>query len=507
MFIFAYLKEVLMGIVIRQSIKGTFVNYVGAFIGFLTTMFVVTKFLKPEEIGLTKVIYEVSFLFASLAQLGTSASAMRFFPYFRDPEKNNNGFFFYLLLMPSVGTVIFLSLYYLFRDPITDFFIHNSSLFVDYYNYAGILIVFLVFWIVFETYSNLLMRIVVPKLIREVGVRLMLVAIYFLYAFHYLNLNGFVMAYVFVYGIALLLTLLYVSRISTISLKHDFSFVNKPLRIKILKYTLFLIAGALGGTIINQLDIFMVSSQMGLSFTGIYTIAFYMAAMIEMPARSMTAISSPIAAAALKEGDLAKANELYKKVSLHQFIAGSTLFLFIWINIDNIFAIIPNGTTYEAGKWVVFFIALSKLVSVTLGFGGTLISFSRYYYWGLYFTFFLTGLTIYTNYLLIPRLGMTGAALATFITCLISYSWQQWIVLKKVKGNPYTFGIVKQTFLIMLLCGFNCFLPDFNNPWGDGIFRSVIVSVFGIVLFYTWNISEEICLMIKNVLVFRNHNK
>lgn len=80
MFIFAYLKEVLMGIVIRQSIKGTFVNYVGAFIGFLTTMFVVTKFLKPEEIGLTKVIYEVSFLFASLAQLGTSASAMRFSP-------------------------------------------------------------------------------------------------------------------------------------------------------------------------------------------------------------------------------------------------------------------------------------------------------------------------------------------------------------------------------------------------------------------------------------------
>lgn len=507
MFIFAYQKEIGMGIVIRQSIKGTLVNYVGAFIGFLTTMFVVTKFLKPEEIGLTKVIYEVSFLFASLAQLGTSASAMRFFPYFRNPEKKNNGFFFYLLLMPTIGSVVFLSLYYAFREFIADFFIRNSSLFVDYYNYVGILIVFLVFWVVFETYSNLLMRIVVPRLIREVVVRLMLVAVYILYAFHYLNLNGFVGAYIAVYGIALLLTLLYVSRIGTLSLKHDFSFVNKPLRVKILKYTLFLIVGALGGTIINQLDVFMVSSQMGLSYTGIYTIAFYMAAVIEMPARSITAISSPIAAAALKEGDLSKANDLYKKVSLHQFIAGSTLFLFIWINIDNIFAIIPNGATYEAGKWVVFFIALSKLVGVTLGFGGTLISFSRYYYWGLYFTFFLTGLTIYTNYLLIPRLGMTGAALATFITCLISYSWQQWIVLKKVKGNPYTFGIVKQTFLIMLLCGFNCFLPDFNNPWGDGIFRSIIVSVLGIVLFYTWNISEEICLMIKNVLVFRNHNK
>jgi len=464
-------------------------------------MFVVTKFLKPEEIGLTKVIYEVSFLFASLAQLGTSASAMRFFPYFRDSGKNNNGFFFYLLLMPLIGSIIFLFVYYLFREFITDFFIQNSSLFVDYYNYAGILIVFLVFWIVFETYSNLLMRIVVPKIIREVGVRLMLVAVYFLYAFHYLNLKGFVVGYVAVYGVALLLTLLYVSRIGTLSLKHNFSFVNKSLRIKILKYTLFLIAGALGGTVINQLDIFMVSSQMGLSFTGIYTIAFYMAAVIEMPARSITAISAPIAAATLKEGDLAKANELYKKVSLHQFIAGSTLFLLIWINIDNIFAIIPNGEIYKAGKWVVFFIGLSKLVGVTLGFGNTLISFSRYYYWGLYFTFFLTSLTIYTNYLLIPRLGMTGAALATFITCLISYSWQQWVVLKKVKGNPYSIGIVKQIGVVLFLLAVNYLLLHWiENSIIDACCRTFIIALLWVYLTYRLKTSDEIFLLVKKYI-------
>lgn len=33
-----------MGVIIRQSIKGTVVNYVGAFIGFLSTMFIVTRF-------------------------------------------------------------------------------------------------------------------------------------------------------------------------------------------------------------------------------------------------------------------------------------------------------------------------------------------------------------------------------------------------------------------------------------------------------------------------------
>ncbi len=494
MFIFAYLKQVSMGIVIRQSIKATVINYIGAFIGFLTTMFVVTKFLKPEEIGLTKVIYEVSFLFASLAQLGTSASAMRFFPYFRNPQKKNNGFFFYLLMMPTVGLVIFLSLYYLCRGPITDFFSKNSALFVNYYSYAGILVCFLVFWMVFETYSNLLMRIVVPKLIREVGVRLMLVSVYLLYTFHYFNLDGLVLGYIAVYGIAMLLTLLYVSRIGTLSLKHDFSFVDKPLRLKILNYTFFLVAGALGGTIINQLDIFMVSSQLGLSFTGVYTIAFYMAAVIEMPARSITAISAPIAAAAFKEGDLAKANELYKKVSLHQFIAGSTLFLFIWINIDNIFAIIPNGDIYQTGKWVVFFIGLSKLVGITLGFGGTLLSFSRYYYWGFYITLFLVFLTICTNRLLIPLFGVSGAALATFITCLISYSWQQWIVQKKVKeGNPYTIGIVKQIGVILFLIAVNYLLPHWTeDPVADGCYRTFIIGILWSGLVYYLRISSEI---------------
>lgn len=483
-----------MGIIIRQSIKATIVNYVGAFIGFLTTMFVLTKFLQPEEIGLTKVLYESALLICGFAQLGTSASAMRFFPYFRNAKNGNNGFFFYLMLMPCIGGSIFTVLYFLLREPISDFFGRNSALFVDYYNWVAPLVVFLLFWVVFETYANLLMRIVIPKLIREVGVRLMLLTVYLLYAFHYLNLNGLVIGMIMTYGIAMLLTLYYVSRIAPISLKHDFSFIEKPLRIKILKYTLFLIVGALSGNIIAQLDLFMISSQMGLDSAGIYTIAFYMAAVVEMPARSITSISSPLAAAALKEGDLLKANRLYKKVSLHQLIAGSTLFLLIWINIDSIFAIIPNGAVYEEGKWVVFFIGLSKLVSMTLGFGGTLISFSRYYYWGLYFTFFLTILTIYTNYLLIPILGVAGAALASLITCLISYSLQQWIVLKKVKGNPYSVGTIKQIGVILFLFGCNALLPCWSDsPFVDIFYRSVLIGILWLFLIYRLRISDEIC--------------
>jgi len=490
-----------MGIIIRQSIKGTIVNYIGSFIGFLTTMFVLTKFLEPEEIGLTRVVLEAGLLFAGLSQLGVSGTAFRFFPYFQSEKQNHNGFFFYLILLPTIGLCIFIPVYILLKGPISAFFIANSALFVDYYYWVIFLMIFLVFWVALETYSNLLMRIVIPKFIREIAVRVLLLAVYLSFAFKFLNLDGLVGCFIAVYGVAMMLTFAYVTRIGPVSLKHDFSFIDKPLRKKIRNYTLFLLFSALSGSILNQLDIFMVGSMEGLDSVGIYTIAFYMAVVIEIPMRSITSISSPVAAKALKEGDLETANRLYKKVSLHQFAAGSIFFLLIWINIDSIFAIIPNGNVYVAGKWVVLFIALAKLLNVTLNFGATLISFSKYYYWGLFFTIFITITGIITNLLLIPVWGITGAAVATLITYILLNAFQQWIVLIKIKGNPFSAGLAKISLLIIILFGINYLLPHWSwNPFVDGIYRTAIIGCIALISIYKLNISDEISSLVGRFL-------
>ena len=492
-----------MGVIIRQSIKATIYNYVGAFIGFLTIFFVLTKYVQPEIIGLTKVMYEVAALIAGFAQLGTSASAMRFFPYFKNPENNHNGFFFYLLLMPAIGSVIFISLFLLCKNYIIDFFIRKSALIVEYYDWIIPLTLFLVFWVVLETFANILLKIVVPKFIREVALRCMLLVLYALYAFGWISLDMLVAGYVLCYGLVMLFTLLYVSHITPLSLKHDTSFIDRSLLRKISNYTLFLFLGVVGSSITGQLDIFMISSQMGLEYTGIYTIAFYMATVIEMPSRSITAIASPLAAAALKDGKFEEANQLYKKVALHQLMAGGTFFVLIWINIDSIFAIIPNGEVYSSGKWVVFFIAMAKLIGMTFGFGETLISFSRYYYWRLYFTFFITVLTVLSNYWLIPVLGMSGAAIATLLTYVMSYSVQQWIVVRKVKGDPYSWGIVKLLCLFMFLLGVNLILPHWSgNVFIDMIYRVVCIGSLWLFLTYRLHISEEADFLLKKYVKF-----
>jgi O-antigen/teichoic acid export membrane protein len=244
----------------------------------------------------------------------------------------------------------------------------------------------------------------------------------------------------------------------------------------------------------------MISSQMGLSHAGVYTIAVYIATVLEIPSRSISAIASPVAANALKDGDFQQSNALYQKVALHQLLAGGFIFLLVWINIDNIFAIIPNGSVYAEGKWVVFFVGIAKLVSITLGFGGTMIHYSKYYYWSLYFTLFIVGAGIFTNYWLIPRMGIVGAAVATLISCLLSYAVQQWIVLKKIKGNPYTRNLLKAVVLLFIGWCVNLLLMKFANPWIDGIYRTIIIVAVCALLLYLFNVSEDVNNTIRIIL-------
>ena len=185
-----------MGVIIRQSIKGTIVNYIGVVVGFFTTFFVATRFLTAEEIGLTRVLLDAAMLFSSLAQLGTNTSIVRFYPYFKDDDKDDHGFFFWSIVVPFLGFVIFSVLFWALREVMAEAFSEKSDMFVTYYKCIFPLAFSLLYMAVSEANANVLMRIVVPKFVREVGVRVLTLVVYFLYAFSVLDLDGFSMLFV-----------------------------------------------------------------------------------------------------------------------------------------------------------------------------------------------------------------------------------------------------------------------------------------------------------------------
>ena len=490
-------------------------NYLGVLVGFITTFFIVTKYLTPEEVGLTRILVDAAILLSGLAQLGTSTSAMRYYPYFKDEKEKDHGFFGWTVIIPFFGFIIFTILFFVFKQHIVNYFSQNSELFVDYIYFVIPMAFFMVYLLVFETNSNLLMRIVIPKFIREVGIRLMTLAVYLLYAFDVITLDGMVIALCLTYGIATLFNVIYLLTLKKVSFKIQPLYVSKWLRKDFIFYTLFLIAASLAGNLIPVLNTFFVSGKLGLAVAGVNTIAVYIASMVEIPYRSLSAISRPQISQRMKDNDILGVNKLVQSVSLHQFVASVFIFFIIWINIDLVYKLIPNGDVYDAAKFVVLILAVVKIVNTSFNVGATVLSYSKYYYYSLLFTIILTATAIVMNVKLIPIWGMEGAALASLISYLVYYVVLLAFVKWKLKVMPFSVGEFYALMIMVSLFVIDWLLQKYVSQqlvslfdkemvgyMFDSALRTSFMTILGIVIIYKSRISKQINDIIDKLLSF-----
>ncbi|MBQ9338902.1 MAG: lipopolysaccharide biosynthesis protein [Paludibacteraceae bacterium] len=520
-----FYTDLLLGTIARQSVRGTIWTYLGVGVGVVTTFFVLTRFLTAEEIGLARVLIDAATLFIGLAQLGTSTSIVRFFPYFNEKGKQAvdsspsdretsadqyHGFFFWTVVIPLVGFCVFALVYWLCRIPISNYFQEKSPLFVNYFYFVLPLAFFMLYQLVFETSSNVLLRTVFPhSVVREFLVRVLLLVLYLLYAKRVLSLDGFVIGLCCVYAVAALCNIVYVFATEHISLRPDFSFPTRELVVNYLRYTGFLILSAAVTVFAPLLSSFMVSAQMGLEYNGIYTIALNIAVLVSIPARSMGAVAQPQLATAIKNDDMPAASVLIRQVSGSLLLVGSFLFLAIWINIDLIFYVLPNGSTYSLAKNAVFFLCLTQLLMTAFSILLPAINYSRYYYISLIFSLLLTVSLVLLNNLLIPRFGVDGAAMAMVTGQSLYFAGLLVFLLLVARINPVGLkhlGIFALLAVVLLanyvwtkyLSGMIC------NIWVDSILRSVVLLCPALWVGYRAGLSPEINFQIDKH-IFKKH--
>ena len=481
-----------MGIVARQSIKGTIATYIGVAVGIVTTFFIQTKALQPEQIGLIDILLQCSLLFGGLAQLGTNSSAMRYYPFFKDEEHRDHGFFGWTLLVPLVGFTLFLLAFFLFKGSIVHFFTKDAGagaeLFPKYVNFVIPLAFFMLYISVFETNSNLLLRIVLPKFVREVGLRVGTLAIYLLYYYKVFDFDGVIVSFCVMYGLATLINIVYLLSLKRVSFKIEWSYVTSQLKRDFLFYTLFMITAALAGNVIPMLSKFFVAGEAGFRLAGVFTIATNIAALVEMPYRSLGAISRPHISDAMAKQDVAQADKLCKSVALHQFIAGTFVFFLIWINIDFIFDLLPKGDIYRVGKWAVLILMLSRLVYSTFGVITTALSYSKYYYYSLIFTILLAGMSIGLNIWLVPKWDINGGALANMISYLVYFILLVAFIKWKIGVQPMSKKLLPAAAVILALFLLNwlwtsALTPLLQKPFERPIFGSALDAVLKTSIF------------------------
>ena len=490
-----------MGIIAKQSIKGTIVTYIGVAIGFFTTFFVLTRFLTAEEIGLSRVLIDAATLFIGLAQLGSSSSIIRFYPYFKDKNNKDNGFFFWTALVPLIGFIIVSFLFLALKTPISNWFSEKSPLFVNYYYFVLPLSFFMLYQTIAETDANAKMNIVFPRAVREVLVRLLLLVVYLLFSFDVIDIDGFVIAICASYAVAALANWIYLIVGCKVSMKPNWHFPSRSLLRQFLGYTIFLVLTALSSVLAPSLSSFFVTAKLGLNFTGVFAIATYMALVVSIPYRSLNAIASPQIADAIKQQDTQQVQQLGQQVANNLFLVGTFILTAIWINIDLIFAILPNGCQYATAKYVVLILGISQLLLATFNISVTTLNFSNHYYYSLVYSFILTVLSIILNNYFIPLWDINGAAMANLIAYIIYFTLILITVKLKTKTTVFSINMLKTLLLslIIFIANYLCltFLPaasvdSLSSVFLSSALRTVFIWLVALIIAYKWNISADI---------------
>lgn len=487
-----------MGVIARQSIRGTIVTYLGIAVGVVTTFFVLTRFLTTEEIGLARVLIDTAILFMSLAQLGTSASIIRFYPYFQDKKSDDDhGFFFWAMVIPFIGFLLFAILYWACRVPISGWFGDKSPLFVEYYYFVLPLAFFMLYQTICEGTCNVLMHIVVPRAVRELVIRVGMLVIYLLYAFRIVSIDGMVVGICINYAIAALINLCFFFSLRPVRLRPDWAFLrnNAALVRKYLIYTGFLLLSAVTTVLAPTLSSFFVTAKMGLDSTGIFAIATYMAVLVSVPNRSVSAIASPQLSRAIKEQNREECSALIRQVTRNMLLIGGFILLAIWLNIDLIFHILPNGATFATAKSVVLILGVSQLVLGTFTICLTALNYSRYYALSLLLSLVLTVSAIILNNYLVPLYGMEGAALSNFISYGLYYLLIIAVIVPlghfHVVDGKWWCILALLTAIFALNALWQKFLPELNI-WVDSIVRSIVLLGGGAVIAFYAKLSPEI---------------
>jgi O-antigen/teichoic acid export membrane protein len=475
-----------MGLVIRQSIYSTIISYVGVVIGYINLLYLYPKFLSLDQIGLFRTIQDAAILLAPFAQFGLTQSIFRFYPQFVKDKSTSHTFITLMILLALAGFAIFFVTFKIFETPLLSYFQDNAKEIIQYSSWVLWLTLLMVMIAALEAFSRSLLKTVVPNLLKEIVARLLLSVLVLLYFSGVLSFDQFVIGSVVTYLICLLLLISYLWQQGEISIQTDFKSLDQTKFTELIKYSLLSFAGMAGMILIGKIDSMMVSAMLGWASNAIYTTAFYMATVIEIPRRALSQITMPLISKAFEQNDVKEVASLYRKTSINQFIIGSLLLIGVWINLDNIFELMPKGKDFELGQWVVIIVGFGKLIDMLFGPSSEIIVLSKYYRFNIILIILLSAIVIISNNILIPRYGIEGAAWGSAFA-LITFNVIKFIFIHIKFGiQPFEWATLKVVTIGAITLLVNTIIYKFDNTLMDIVFRSTLVTIlFSFLILWT----------------------
>ncbi len=482
-----------MGIVRKQSIQSSILIYIGFAFGAFNTLYFFPHFFTTEQFGLTRLLLDVSMLFATFCTLGSTPATLKFNPFYRSylsPQKNDLPFL--TIAASIVGCILLMIIIPANKDLIIRKFGQRSPLFVQYFSLIYPLTIAYTFWTLFEAHSWSLQNTVITNFLKEVGFRVMTALFILLFIFHFVDFNTFIHLYSFLYVVPVAILLCYLFSTKQFKINFTISSVTKRLGKQIVLFSLFVFSGQFLNIVARTADAIIISSQSigGLADTAVFTIASYMVTLMDVPMRGITGIASSVVAYAWKEKDLKKIDEIYKKTALNLIIIGLGIWGLLILNAHN--AVGYFGVKYITLPTLLLLLGIAKLIDLGTGLNAQILLSSKYWRVDFITSMCFVLISIPLNIFLVKKYNLLGAAYGNLIA-ICFYNLARYIFIWKLfklqpfdKRNLYALLIGAIAFSIAF------FIPVQRNFYVDAVVRSVVFSALYVVPIFYFKISADL---------------
>ena len=482
-----------MGIVAKQTFLNVIIICIAFAIGGFNTLVFYPLFLSAEDYGLVVFLLATSNLLMPLIGFGVHQTIIRFFSSYNTKHEQQH-FMSSVILLPLFIALVVGGIGVVFYHSISAALSIQNPVIASYTWVIFAVAVATAYFEVFYAWARVQLQSVAGNALKEIFPRLYLFLLLMaLYLFD-LSFHCFIVVLVSGYYLRLLLMIILANRFYPLRIRLFFP--SDISSILTYSFTIFLAGSA--GSLIIDIDKFMIPQLEEIKQTAFYAVAIFAATIVEVPARAMWQILNPLVATAVNENNFKEVNRLYRRSALNLVVVSGWFFLLINLNSEALFSLLPNEG-YQKATFVVLYISLAKLITMIFGCGGAIISNSSFYQISLVFSVVMAlGVSI-LNMVWIPLYGIDGAALATLVVVGLSIAVKVMYLQFKIKAHPLSWNLLKALISVAILYTSFQYIDWTLSPIIQIILTSAMVSCLYFLIVVQFKLSDDLLRLVKRI--------
>lgn len=426
----------------RQSILSTVLVYAGFAAGFVNTYLFTRQGspFSPSQYAMTSIFLAVGNLMYAFSSLGMVSVVYKFYPYYKDnlPQKKID-LMGWSILFSLIGFLLMMAGAFIFKDLIVQKFAGNSPLFLQYFRWIFPFAFGILFFSLFEAFGWNIRQSVFTTFLRELFFKGLITILILMLSVRIISdFDSFIKLYSLTFGFTALILMLYLIYKKAFSITLKLSQVTRKFYRKIRAMALLSYLSSIVYMVANFIDMLIIMSLLGTTEAGIYSLGLVIGSLVQAPQRGAVAAAIPVVSQAWKDKEYEKIQRIYHRSGLNLLIGGLAIFFLVWMSYTDIVNTFHLQPAYLSSLWVFFFIGLARVVDMGTGINSQIISTSAHWRFEVVAGIIVLLIIIPVDYMLIKRVGIVGAGIATLFSALLFNLLRIIFLYRKFRMYPFS---------------------------------------------------------------------